>query len=86
MGLKSRDGYKLSKSIIQSILKETFHYGVQSSKKYKPYRHIYEPIISQELFEKCQDVINKRSNNSSKILSDEFILKTYLFVRIVAVQ
>lgn len=78
MGLKSRDGYKLSKSVIQSILKETFYYGVQSSKKYKPYRHIYEPIISQELFEKCQDVMHKRSNNSSKIISDEFIFKGLL--------
>lgn len=54
MGLKSRTGKKIVSSTMTNILDNPFYYGVMNSKG-SLIRHIYEPIISKELFEQCQE-------------------------------
>jgi len=61
-GLLSRRGNKLSVSNIQSILSNSFYYGVF---KYNGELHDgkHEPMIAKKLFEKCQMVMNDRSRS-----------------------
>ncbi len=48
------------------------------SKKYGNYAHKYPKLITRELFDKCQQVRNKRNINPHKILSKDFIFKGLL--------
>ncbi len=58
-GLKNNwraQGY-LSKAHIHRILQNPFYYGVMRVKKTgKEYPHIYEPLVSRELFDACEAV------------------------------
>ena len=55
-GLRSDAGNKLSKSMIENILKNPFYYGVAYSKKVGEYPHKYEPIITHKLWLQVQEV------------------------------
>lgn len=75
-GLKNKtksDTY-LSTSQVDTILKNPFYYGIMRSKG-NLYPHIYKPIISLELFKKCEAVRNKRSKIYSKETNIDFIFK-----------
>ncbi|WP_082022313.1 recombinase family protein [Rickettsia hoogstraalii] len=55
-GLTNSRGKKsyLGRSYVHEMLNNTFYYGVlhyKNGNKYYP--HVYEPIITKELFEKC---------------------------------
>ncbi len=78
LGLKSEDGKPLARSNIAQILHDPFFYGLAKSQKYGLYPHRYPPLITRELFEKCQDVLLGRRRVSSKPLSDTFIFKGLL--------
>ena len=54
-GLKSNNGKMLSSSMIGNILQNPFYYGVMIYKG-KTNTHKYKPLISKELFNKCQEV------------------------------
>lgn len=54
-GLTNRTGKPLSVSTIEHILKNPFYYGVMEYGG-KTNTHKYTPLISKELFEKCQAV------------------------------
>lgn len=75
LGLRTRRGNKLSKSGVENILKDSFYCGIAISKKYGSYSHKYPRLITKELFDKCQQVRNKRNNNKSKALTK----KQYIF-------
>jgi site-specific DNA recombinase len=78
-GLKTREGKKLTKSTVERILNESFYYGFFYSKKYTThYPHKYQPLISKELFDKCQRVKEARRKQPSKVDSKDFILKGLL--------
>lgn len=78
-GLRTRKGYKPYRSHIEKILHDPFYYGVAHSKKHNIlYPHKYEPIISKELFDKCQEVGKDRGRKRSKEISREFIFKGLL--------
>lgn len=78
LGLRTRLGNKLSKSGVENILKDSFYCGVAMSKKYGNYAHKYPKLITRELFDKCQQVRNKRNINPHKTLSKDFIFKGLL--------
>lgn len=79
LGLRSLAGKKLARSNIDFILKDTFYYGVAVSKKYGSYPHKYQPLITRELFEKCQAVRERRGRKPAKEISKrEYIFKGLL--------
>lgn len=53
IGLKSRTGKKIVNTTLTKILDNPFYYGEMNSKG-RLIRHIYEPIITKELFDQCQ--------------------------------
>ncbi len=64
-GFRSRNGRKYYKSRIHIILQDSFYYGVMHVHgKYYPGNH--EPIISKDLFDKVQNVINGKNRSRYK--------------------
>lgn len=61
-GFRSRGGYKYNKSKIHKILQDSFYYGVMFVNG-KYYNGNHEPIISKELFDKVQDIINGKNRS-----------------------
>jgi DNA invertase Pin-like site-specific DNA recombinase len=80
MGLRGLDGNKLARSNIELILQDTFYYGMAYSKKHGHYPHRYQPLITKELFDKCQEVRASRRRMPSKlaVAADNFIFKGLL--------
>ncbi|MFH1089515.1 MAG: recombinase family protein, partial [Candidatus Uhrbacteria bacterium] len=75
VGLKNSKGNKLTRSSIENMLKDTFYHGIAMSKIHGSYPHKYKPLISKELFDKCQEVMEgkrKRPKNKYKV-------KDYIF-------
>lgn len=78
-GLKTLNGNKLSKSGVENILKDSFYYGIASSKKYGEYPHKYACMISKDLFDSCQVVRDKRNKRKTKeVNTKQFIFKGLL--------
>lgn len=71
---KTKGNTNLSVSQIEKILQNPFYYGIM---KYKGnlYAHVYKPLISKELFFKCENVRKGRSKVYSKQTNTEFIFK-----------
>jgi len=64
----------LSHNVINNLLKNPFYYGMMQIKG-KLYPHKYEPLISKELFDKCQEVrIGYKKQNFRQVKND-FIFK-----------
>jgi site-specific DNA recombinase len=64
-GLRTTSGKKVFKSTIQRIINRTFYYGVmETGGKY--YQGNHEAIVSQQLFEKCQELAGNRTRPRSK--------------------
>lgn len=75
LGLQTLKGNSLSKSGVENILKDSFYCGIAITKKYGSYAHKYPRLITRELFDKCQQIRNKRNNHKSKALTK----KQYIF-------
>ena len=61
---------------IHSIIQNPFYYGVMRVKKTgKEYPHIYEPIISKELFDQCQKVRLGWNKKPFKWAGKEYIFR-----------
>ena len=52
LGLKSRTGHKITNTSMTYILDNPFYYGEMMSKG-RLVKHIYKPIITKDLFDKC---------------------------------
>lgn len=78
LGLRSLKGFKISKSGIENILKDSFYCGIAFSKKYGSWVHKYPRLITKELFDKCQEIRSSKRKKSQKFLSKEFIFKGLL--------
>lgn len=76
LGLTSKDkaDTRLKARQIEAILNNPFYYG-QMLRKGQIYPHKYEPIISYDLFKKCQEVKASYKKQPSKYASRPFILK-----------
>lgn len=70
VGHKPRGGNKLAHSTVEGILSNPFYYGVM---KYKGqlYKHVYEPLITKELFDICQDIRAGKTTNKTRIPKTE---------------
>lgn len=75
LGLRTQKGKNIAKSGVENILKDSFYCGIAMSKKYGSYPHRYARLISKELFDKCQQIREKRSNNKCKTISRNFVFK-----------
>ena len=69
----SKDSIKWGKSSVRNILRNTAYYGI---KKLKSGDIISVPaIVSEELFNKCQDEIKGRITNTDKTRTNNFMLR-----------
>jgi site-specific DNA recombinase len=64
-GLRTKGGKKLGAGQIHKIINRTFYYGVMESDG-KYYQGNHEPIISQKLFEQCQEISGNKSRPRKK--------------------
>lgn len=55
LGLVGKDGKPLALSMVARILQDPFYHGIMVSRGIE-YSHKYQPLISRELFLKCQQV------------------------------
>ena len=76
LGLKSKNGKKPARSVIENILKNTLYFGIAYSDTYGPYEvHNVPRLIGKDLFDKCLEVRLKRQKLPSKARTKiEYIL------------
>lgn len=73
LGLRTRQGKVLAVSQINKMLKKPFYCGIMDT-KYGLVAHQYERLVSPEIFQKVQDIINGYHKKPHKSLKP-FILK-----------
>ncbi len=64
-GFKTNSGKKLSNQTLNKLLRNTFYYGLAKS-KYGNYQHIYKPLTTKTIFNKCQNILNQNTKSSRK--------------------
>lgn len=74
-GLRTRSGKKVRNGSIHRIINRTFYYGVMESNG-SHYQGNYEPLVSQELFERCQLITGNRSKPRPK--NKNFVLSGFI--------
>ncbi len=74
-GLKNRkSGNPMTKSQFASVLQNPFYYGVMFyNKTFFP--HIYEKLISKELFDKCTEIRTGKFKRTSKHTKEPYIFR-----------
>ncbi len=75
LGLKSKDGKTVSRSLIDWMLKNPFYCGIARPRSSAPYNHRYAPLVSKDLFDRCQFIVSGRNKTRSKETSKDFVLK-----------
>ena len=73
IGLKYKNGNYLSRSQIHNILHNPFYYGYMRVKG-KLYPHIYEPLITKDLFNRCNKIRIKRHGQTQAKAKKKFLL------------
>ncbi len=76
-GLRSKKGFKISKSQVEKILQNPFYYGYMEYNGVL-YKHVHPKLISKELFDECVAVRKGRKKNKFKRTEKPFILKGLL--------
>lgn len=64
-GFKTNTDKKLTRQTLNKILNNPFYYGLAKS-KYGNYQHIYKPLTTKTIFDKCQDILNQNTKSSRK--------------------
>ena len=64
----------LFRAVIQNMLKNPFYYGEMRSKG-DLVRHVYEPLISREMWERCQDVMAGNAAKAFKYSSLDYLYR-----------
>lgn len=76
LGLRSDAGLKIQSDRIYKILNDTFYYGVAYSRTHKMhYPHKYKPIVTKDIYDKCQEVMNRHSKVPAKYRAKPFIFR-----------
>ena len=76
LGFRSKTGKKLSLSMIDKILNDTFYYGVAYSRtKNISWNHKYKPLITKELFDRCQQIRKSWGKKPFKYASKPYIFR-----------
>lgn len=75
-GFTTREGKRVGKSIMHTILNNPFYYGEMLSKG-KRYKHHYEALIPYWLFDKCRRILRGRaaSERGTQYNKKEFLFK-----------
>ena len=73
-GLESSIGKPLALSMVDYILNNPFYYGEMLSKG-KLYPHKYQPIISRELFDRCQNIRKSWGKKPFKYAAKPYIFR-----------
>jgi site-specific DNA recombinase len=73
-GLQSSVGKPLALSMVDHIFNNTFYYGQMVSKG-KSYQHKYQPLITKELFDKCQRIRKGWNKKPFQYASKPFVLR-----------
>lgn len=78
-GLKNKSGKQgyVNRSYIYKMLKNPFYYGKMRIKGLT-YPHCYEPLISKELFDQCQAVLEGWQKKPFKYAGKEFVFRGLL--------
>lgn len=64
---KGQSNKPLTKSTIATLLKNPFYYGYMYVKKYNQfYKHRYEPLITETLYDTCQKITLDRNSASNR--------------------
>lgn len=74
MGLRGRSGRRLSSSMTDYLLNNPFYYG-EARVNELTYPHKYAPLISKELFDKCQEVRHGWGKKPFKYASKSFMFR-----------
>ena len=75
-GFKSKIGVQVNHAMIFKILNDTFYWGEAYSRTHKlRYAHKYQPIISKDLFDKCQEVMERHNKVPTKYASLPFMFR-----------
>lgn len=75
-GFRSTENGKVNQAMIFKILNDTFYYGYAYSRTHDlRYRHRYKSIISKELFDKCQRVMERHNKVPTKYASKPFMFR-----------
>ncbi len=76
LGFRSKIDGKVNHAMIFKILNDPFYYGYAYSRTHDLlYPHKYQTIISKELFEKCQDVMQRHNKVPTKYASKPFVFR-----------
>ncbi|MBU4311323.1 MAG: recombinase family protein [Candidatus Omnitrophica bacterium] len=75
LGMRGRKEKSLSPNQIQTILKNPLYYGVFRYNE-EVYEGTREPIITKKLFEKCQEVMKRRSK--PKKAKNNFVFRAFM--------
>ena len=74
MGLRGRNGRRISSNRMSFLLNNTFYMGLITIKKTgETYAGAHEPLITRQLFERVQDVIHGRTN--TRPLKHDFLFR-----------
>lgn len=74
MGLRTRKGRKVAKSQVESMLKNSFYYGLMKTAK-GDFEHVYERLTTETLFNQVQSVFASYHKKPFKPVTTPFILK-----------
>lgn len=85
LGLKSkrkkRVAISISRNALYDVLTNPFYYGVMCIKG-EFYKHIYQPLISKELFDKVQELFIGNGNHNRNNTS-EYAKRPYIFRKLI---
>ncbi len=76
LGLVGTSGINrpISKGMVYTLLNNPFYYGVMRIKG-ELYEHKYEPIMSKELYDKCQDVMNGYNKKPYQTVAKPYVFR-----------
>lgn len=73
-GLRSRKGYPITKGFLHRVIQNPFYYG-EMKVKGQLWKHRYEPLISREVFNKCEAVRMGWNKKPFQYRSREFLFR-----------
>jgi len=74
LGLRSRNGKKVSPSLIHKVLKDKFYIGIMTSKG-REYPHKYATIVPKRLFDDVQGILASFNKKTIKYAAKPFALR-----------
>ena len=80
IGLNHKNKKQLTRSQIDYMLHNPFYYGYMRVKG-KLYKHIYPPLISQDLFNRCNGIANHRHPTTEHKGKKDFLLRGFVRCR-----